>query len=941
MTNNISQKQQNPTITKHSYKNTFFPSPKTTMKICHYNINSARKYKHELLTTFTDVDIFALNETRFTSPTTQFSLPGYSIYRQDRLKKSGGGVLLAFRNTLQSNHVFSGIIEHNEIVVVEIKMKSEERLLVTSIYCPPDRTISKKALDKIINLHPRHLILGDLNAKHVELGCRTTNTSGRILDEWIIENQIEIIGGKTPTFEKGNYNEKLDWVLSDTQTAIMTNNYKVHPQLGETSSGHYPLTLELTINTDEREMESARKQFVFTKANWKQYKTELNQRLKQRPVKEVDTIDDLIDYNSFITQCINEATENSIPTPERFKREQQIKPSTVTLRLIKQKHQIYRQLMKDKRNSQVKAEFYRIRRLVKNSLSNDSTTSFKNLLNALTAPKMNSKQVWSTVNRFHGKKISREIKDALKLKNKIARFDNEKVELFREYFEEIYTVQRHDSKEQTETENAVEILIEESRPNTNHKFPRITKKELKSVLDNLGNTAVGHDGVHNKCLKKYTKLFISHLLALYNSSFNVSYIPPAWKMAHIILIHKEGKDPKDPSSYRPISLLSCIGKVIERIVKCRLTAHVEQNKLLPEYQAGFRSKRSTTDNLLQLKHNIELSLNRNRHVALITFDIKGAFDAVWHQGLLWKLNEMKVPKYLWCWIHDFLTQREAKIEYKASTSSGFILQRGTPQGSPLSPLLYIIFTADSLISIPTHTHANLFADDTSIWSDSNTITNLRSRLQDSVNRFVGWCKRWKLQVQPTKTKLVHFSNHPRRKLKTPLTITIDGQIVPLANEAKYLGVTFDRTLKFQTHLREIKKNTSFRIGLLRYLARNTGEEATKTLQKIQKSLVQSITTYATTIFLNNKNYWKIAQVIQNQSMKAILRLPQYTPTKYIHQQLHEPMLFDTCSQATIRYINKAIQNGNSRILNILQETIKMKSTANLPLSPLLPMLTAF
>ena len=313
---------------------------------------------------------------------------------------------------------------------------------------------------------------------------------------------------------------------------------------------------------------------------------------------------------------------------------------------------------------------------------------------------------------------------------------------------------------------------------------------------------------------------------------------------------------------------------------------------------------------------------------------------MWHNGLLWKLKEMMVPTYQWYWIKSFLHHRKAKIEYKCALSSTFILQRGTPQGSPLSPLLYILFTADSLAKIPNHTHADLFADDTCIWSDSNTITNLRSRLQESVDQFVGWCKRWKLQVQPTKTKLVHFCNHPRRKQKTPLTITIEGQTVPLTNEAKYLGVTFDRTLDFKTHIKEMKKKTSCSIGLLRYLGRNAEEDPTHSLNMLHKSLIRSITIYAAPIFLNCTNYWKVAQIIQNQALRAILRVPQYTPSEYIHQQLNEPNLAEYCSKASLNYLNRAIQNGNTRILHILQETTKLKNSVNLPLSPLMSHLTS-
>ena len=196
---------------------------------------------------------------------------------------------------------------------------------------------------------------------------------------------------------------------------------------------------------------------------------------------------------------------------------------------------------------------------------------------------------------------------------------------------------------------------------------------------------------------------------------------------------------------------------------------------------------------------------------------------------------------------------------------------------------------------------------------------------------MGWCKRWKLQVQTTKTKLVHFSNHPRRKLKTPLTITIDDQTVPLAKEAEYLGVTFDRALNFKTHMKEMKKKTSSRIGLLRYLGRNVEGDPTRSLNMMHKSLVRSITTYASTIFLNCRNYWTTAQVIQNQALRAVLRVPQYTSSNYIHQQLREPKLFDFCSQSTLHYLNNAIQQGNSRILHIIQETVNLKNIVDLPL----------
>ena len=109
-----------------------------------------------------------------------------------------------------------------------------------------------------------------------------------------------------------------------------------------------------------------------------------------------------------------------------------------------------------------------------------------------------------------------------------------------------------------------------------------------------------------------------------------------------------------------------------------------------------------------------------------------------------------------------------------------------------------------------------------------------------VNRSI----RWRLQVQPIKMKLVHFRNYPRRQQKTHLTINIDGQTASLANETQYFGVTFDRALNFKTHLKELKKKTSSRIGFIRYLARNIEDHSTHTFNNLHKSLIRSVTTYA-------------------------------------------------------------------------------------------------
>jgi hypothetical protein len=162
----------------------------------------------------------------------------------------------------------------------------------------------------------------------------------------------------------------------------------------------------------------------------------------------------------------------------------------------------------------------------------------------------------------------------------------------------------------------------------------ITTTEVKLHLKQLRNSSPGQDNVHNRCLKNYTELLVKHLTTLFNQILIQGHIPKMWKQANIILLLKPNKDKQSPSSYRPISLLSCLGKLLEKIIKSRLMLEVERRQLLPQHQAGFRSKKSTINNIVRLERYARDNLIRSRHSAVIFFDIKAAFDSVWHDGFI-------------------------------------------------------------------------------------------------------------------------------------------------------------------------------------------------------------------------------------------------------------------------------------------------------------------
>jgi hypothetical protein len=170
--------------------------------------------------------------------------------------------------------------------------------------------------------------------------------------------------------------------------------------------------------------------------------------------------------------------------------------------------------------------------------------------------------------------------------------------------------------------------LKPEKPLKKNDISPITTKEIKTILEQLPNSSPGPDAINNRCLKNYTTTLVYHLEKIFNAVIDIGYTPNGWKKANIILLLKSKKDKRQVSSYRPISLLSCLGKVLEKIIKQRLTTELNGRKILPVHQAGFRSQRSTIYNIIRLQRFAREQLDQRKHLAVIFFDIKGAFDSV-------------------------------------------------------------------------------------------------------------------------------------------------------------------------------------------------------------------------------------------------------------------------------------------------------------------------
>lgn len=179
--------------------------------------------------------------------------------------------------------------------------------------------------------------------------------------------------------------------------------------------------------------------------------------------------------------------------------------------------------------------------------------------------------------------------------------------------------------------------------------------------------APGLDKIQNILLKKLPHKAIVQITKILNGCIKISYFPSTFKIAKVVPIPKRGKDLKLPSSYRPISLLSCLGKLLEKVIHIRLNKFAITNDIIAKEQFGFRPQHSTTHQIKRVINHVQSNKIKRKSTGLILLDIEKAFDSVWHNGLIYKLHLYGVPTHLLKLIKSFVTDRLFLVQSMALT----------------------------------------------------------------------------------------------------------------------------------------------------------------------------------------------------------------------------------------------------------------------------------
>ena len=339
---------------------------------------------------------------------------------------------------------------------------------------------------------------------------------------------------------------------------------------------------------------------------------------------------------------------------------------------------------------------------------------------------------------------------------------------------------------------------------------------------------------------------------LFNVSFERGSLPREWKLAHIVPIPK--KVGCRIPLHRPISLLSVTGKLLDRIAAERVTHHAERNQWFAPFQGGFRRGRSTTDQLLEFRERIAFA-QRTGNVCVASFlDLSRAYDRTWRAGVIYKLIKLGLRGRLLAWIINFLQDRYAAVVLAGVKSRVLPYKFGLPQGSCLSPILFNVFLCDLFPSnfINDRRDVGVFADDIRLACYETSVATASRRLTRELDSVATFARRWRLafDVGSNKCGSMTFAFSEQGVQET---VSFGGSTLQPFTEYKHLGVVFDRTLTFKSHVKRVRQRAWAAFHKIRKYASRYWGPSTDTIVLMYKSFVQPVLEYACPVWSSAKD----------------------------------------------------------------------------------------
>ena len=508
-----------------------------------------------------------------------------------------------------------------------------------------------------------------------------------------------------------------------------------------------------------------------------------------------------------------------------------------------------------------------------------------------------SRAMWQYTNEILSRKQRSQTEQSLRIKLKNGEITTDTAKIADEFNEFFASVGQKllDSFPEENEDKFLEYMPD--RGETPHhqemKFLQMTEWDYTQIIKNMkAKKSTGFDEISNRLIKQLSQEIQTPMMDIINTSLCLGEVPLQWKVAKIIPLFKSGEK-TDCNNYRPISLLSALSKILEKVVHKQTYDYLEQ-KVLTMAQFGFRRSRDTTQAILNYLQNIETKSNDKYHVSVF-IDIKKAFDTVKHDILLRKLDILGIRGTENKWFKNYLTGRTQCTQVANSKSAPAPITCGVPQGSILGPLLFLVYINDMPNS--TNLATTLYADDTTYQDSDNCLKMLEMRVNNELHKAEEWFKANYLTLHPSKTRFILHTDDKSADIELKLMGQQIARVGPNKKETafKFLGVWIDQNLDWKEHnaktLVKIRKLTYTMIKLKNSISKNH-------MSFIYKGLIKPVLEYGMAIWGHNRTKEL------NKAHKKIIRVINTKP-KHSHA---EPLLKDmNCLQLDDLYTQKVLE----------------------------------
>ena len=778
--------------------------------------------------------------------------------------KRGGGIAVIHRHELKSTNI--GPPAHAEFEGLHLKFNNRRTsFIVSSIYRPPGPIKASfiKEFEDLIDLISSYnlpfIICGDFNAPGS--GTRIDEHLEGLIDSHGLLQHIT-----SPTHSKGH---TLDLLITSSSYDSLISNIDISEV---TYSDHHLITCNISTNKPPPSTRIIHRRSL-RRINWVEFEQDL-----------YCVSDDLLfcnsdadDFTIRIHKSLEELLDKHAPVRKlsiRVGQQANHQLSSEAIEAKKTCRRLERRYLRLRTN--VAKQLYKSAKEAAKIAILNSRASIKEELNSDTNPR----SMWRSLHKLlHSRPTQNYTEDEC----------STLVNSFNSFFISKIT-KIHESIANTLASSPISPFPTRQFSGTPISVLQpVSSEEVLKLIHSLPNKSSPLDSLPTTLLKKYALILSPILSKLANLSFSTGTFPSIFKKAQVLpLLKKPNLDPTSPANYRPISNLSTMSKLLERLLLSRLRPHITTSSNFSSFQSAYRPGFSTETALLHIFNNLSDICGKGNCAVMVGLDLSAAFDTINHQLLLERLkSDFGIDGLAFSWLQSYLSNRTQYVKLGNHSSSPVELLAGVPQGSVLGPLLFTTYTSPlSNIIHGFEVSFHQYADDTSLFSilSSDSMSDQLRNLRKCTDAINDWHLVNFLQLNPQKSEIMFIGTPIRLKTMSPPTsINVAGTLLPSSTTLKLLSVTFDSHLSFKEHSASIIKSCNHLIWSIRHICPLLSVDSTSALAR---SLVLSCLDYCNSLLYGTSTSLILSlQRVQNKLAKLVLLNPTFNSTDCL-KKLH-------------------------------------------------------